>query len=128
MKVLLISPVAMANDSENKAIVSYVKQLKDQGAEVHWPFYDTNQDDPTGGFQICRDNCQKILESDEIHIWYNETSGGSKFDMGAVFMLVEMLGLKKKIVIANDAKVVDDKKKSFFKVFRRLAEKTKNIK
>ena len=46
--------------------------------------------------------------------------------MGGVFMLVEMLGRKKKVVIVNreEAEVLDRKKKnkkSFLKVMKRLA-------
>ena len=127
--IFLISPVHLSSDGTNLRISGYVNQLEKAGAIVHWPIRDTKQDDPTGGFTICRTNCPAILDADEIHIWYDETSNGSKFDMGAVFMLVEMLGAKKKVVIANEkeAKKVDDEnakkrknKKSFFKVFKRL--------
>jgi hypothetical protein len=45
--------------------------------------------------------------------------------MGGVFMLVAMLGIPKKIVIVNDAEIVDNTKKSFYKVFKYLIEKTK---
>lgn len=121
MKVFLISPVRLSSDEINARISAYVKQLEVTGAQVHWPIRDTKQDDPTGGLTICRTNCQAILDADEIHIWYDETSNGSKFDMGAVFMLVEMLGAKKKVVIANENEVIDNTQKSFFKVFKRLA-------
>lgn len=122
-KIFLISPVRLSSDEINVKISGYVKKLEVAGDTVHWPIRDTKQDDPTGGTTICRTNCQAILDADEIHIWYDEMSNGSKFDMGAVFMLVEMLGVKKKVVIANEKEVVDNAKKSFFKVFKRLAKK-----
>lgn len=102
-----------------------MRKLEKAGHKVHWPARDTKQDDPTGGFEICRKNFSEILDAEEVHIWYDETSGGSKFDMGGVFMLVEMLAEKKKIVIANDGEVVDGTKKSFYKVFKRLIKKAK---
>ena len=125
MKIFLISPVKDAESKELERVAAYVATLESAGHKVHWPLTDTKQDDLTGGYEICRTNFATILEADEIHIWYDETSGGSKFDMGGVFMLVEMLGWKKKVVIVNDGEVVDNSKKSFYKVFKHLVEKTK---
>lgn len=124
MKIFLISPVRNADSAVQEQLASYVKTLEDSGCRVHWPMRDTEQNDPSGGYQICRTNFQAILDSDEIHIWYDETSGGSKFDMGGVFMLVEMLGYWKKVVIPNSDAVVDTALKSFFKVFTRVAHNT----
>ena len=125
MKIFLISPVRNAESETQKRIAEYVASLEAVGHRVHWPIRDTKQDDPTGGYEICRANFTGILEADEVYIWYDETSNGSKFDMGGVFMLVAMLGRKKKIVIVNDAEIVDNTKKSFYKVFKHLVEKTK---
>lgn len=125
MKIFLISPVRNAESETQKKIAEYVASLEGAGHQVHWPIRDTKQDDPTGGYEICRTNFRGILQADEIHIWYDETSNGSKFDMGGVFMLVEMLGWKKKIVIVNDGEIVDNTTKSFYKVFKHLVEKTK---
>ena len=135
-KIFLISPVAGASPEDIEAvkqkrpdlikseelrkIYSYVENLEDGGSNVHWPLRDTEQNDPTGGYVICRTNLGEIMEREEVHIWYAETSGGSKFDMGAVFMLVEMLGFEKKLVIVNENEVVDNSKKSLFKVFKNL--------
>lgn len=124
MKIFLICPVRKVDSEVQKRIAAYVASVKDAGHQIHWPFTDTEQNDPTGGYEICKTNFAVILEADEIHIWYDETSGGSKFDMGGVFMLVTMLGWKKKIVIVNDREVVDSTTKSFYKVFKRLAEET----
>lgn len=125
MKIFLISPVAKTEPETQKRIAAYVASLESAGHQVHWPFRDTEQVDPTGGYEICKTNFEGIMQADEIHIWYEETSGGSKFDMGGVFMLIEMLGWKKKIVIVNDGEVVDNNAKSFYKIFKHLVEKTK---
>jgi len=126
--VFFISPVRgimRGEDPELKArLQEYVTSLENQGYKVHWPLRDTPQIDPTGGFVICRTNCKAIIDADEIHIWYDESSNGSKFDMGGVFMLCEMESMRKKIVIANENEIVDTAPKSFFKVFKRLAAKS----
>lgn len=125
MNIFLISPVAKAEPEIQKRIAEYVRNLEEVGHLVHWPIRDTKQDDPTGGYEICKANFSAIIAADEIHIWYDETSGGSKFDMGGVFMLVEMMGRKRKVVIANESEMVDESKKSFYKVMSRLAGKKK---
>lgn len=124
MKIFLISPVRNIEADTKKRIATYVASLEGEGHVVHWPIRDTRQDDPTGGFEICKANFAQILEADEIHIWYDETSSGSKFDMGGVFMLMVTLGREKTIVIANEAEIVDVAPKSFYKVFKHLIERT----
>ena len=116
----IISPVRNIDDETAKKIKEYVELLEKQNHKVHWPARDTPQNDPTGGYQICKTNFEAIMKTRTIHIWYDETSHGSKFDMGGVFMLIEMLGWKKKIIIANENEVIDDTKKSFFKVFKKI--------
>lgn len=126
-KVFLICPVANATPEIRKRLEEYVANLESTGHKVHLPHRDTNQEDATGGYEICKVNFQAIIESEEVHIWYDETSGGSKFDMGGIFMLVVILGHSKKIVIVNEDDVPENNQKSFFKVFRhhlRLKQKT----
>jgi len=117
MKVFLISPVAKATSELNDKIGKHIALLEQSGIKVHWPIRDTNQKDPTGGYEICKINAQAILEADEIQIWYDEQSGGSKFDMGIVFVLTQILGYKKNIVIVNEKEILDNSEKSLFKVF-----------
>ena len=121
MRIFLICPVRYNDTDEQDNIFKYGSSLEERGDIVHWPRRDTEQDDPTGGLNICRMNFKAILNSDEIHIWYNEASNGSKFDMGGVFMLVEVLGYNKRIVLANRDSAIDIQGKSFFKVFNQIA-------
>ncbi|MBI2108755.1 MAG: hypothetical protein HYT93_01050 [Parcubacteria group bacterium] len=123
MKIFLVCPVTNASKKTNAKIAKYVKQLEKQGHRVHWPTLDTEQDDPTGGVNICRTNFQAILDADEVHIWYDEKSYGSKFDMGGVFMLTEMLGIRKRVVVANEVEIKNGPDKSFFLVMKHMAEK-----
>ncbi len=121
-RIFLICPVREADEVLKKWLSDYVAKLEAQGYEVHYPTRDTEQNDPSGGYKICQTNFQALLEADEIHIWYDESSNGSKFDMGGVFML-HMLGIRKKIVIANEHLVLaETQKKSFLKVMRHLVQ------
>jgi len=123
MYIFLISPVRAINDIVFAKVKAYVSRLESEGHIVYWPYRDTAQNDPSGGYNICRANVSGMLGADEIHIWYDETSNGSKFDMGTLFVLVEILGHKKRIVIANeaDAAALDkDNKKSFLKVLQHI--------
>lgn len=124
--VFFISPVKGVMDGQNPELEAklreYVTGLESQGYKVHWPLRDTKQTDITGGVIICRVNFRAIIDATEIHVWHDETSQDSAFDMGGVFMLCEMLGKKKRIVIANEKEIVDKAPKSFHQVFKYLAQ------
>lgn len=126
-RVFFISPVKGVMDGQDPELEgklrAYVTDLESQGYKVHWPLRDTKQFDITGGLIICKVNFRAIIDAHEIHIWYDESSKGSAFDMGGVFMLVEMLGSKKKIVIANESEIVDPAPKSFHKVFKHFVDR-----
>ena len=125
MKIFLICPVRDPDKDTTIAVYEYVADLEAKGHQIYWPTRDTKQNDPSGGYQVCRMNFTAILEADEIHIWYDEKSNGSKFDMGGVFMLIEMLGYNKKIVIVNreEAEALDiNNRKSFLKVMKHLID------
>ncbi len=108
------------NREEQEKIAAYVAKKEAEGYQVYWPARDTEQKDVTGGYMICYTNSQAMLEADEIHVWYNESSGGSKFDIGVAFTLTEIMGLKKKIVRANKDYLCK-KDKSLYKLLRYIA-------
>jgi hypothetical protein len=87
--------------------MAYVRNLEEQGIEVHYPDRDTKQIDSMGGYNIVTDNREALLESDEIHIWFDEKSTGSVFDLGMAW-----LGYKP-LVIANEEEVKRTDYKSF---------------
>ncbi len=67
-----------------------------------------------------------MFEADEVHVWYDEKSVGSKFDLGALFFLCELMKCNKIIHIINkeEAQEMDDladSPKSFFKVLKKMA-------
>jgi hypothetical protein len=100
MKIFFISPVRQATPESKKVCEKYVRELEEAGHEVHWPIRDTDQTDPVG-IRICDTNLSKILEADEIHIWFLKTSTGIHFDLGATYILIRILGYKKKVVFVN---------------------------
>ncbi len=121
-KVFLISPVRNADPAVMALVEAYVRDLETHEYIVHWPSRDTHQNDPTGGWNICVTNFSKMFEADEVHVWYVKTSVGSLFDTGGLFMFVEIMKMKKTIVIANEVDVEDKEPKSFFKVLKRLVK------
>jgi nucleoside 2-deoxyribosyltransferase len=98
-KTFLICPVRNHDMSET---IKYVEMLEADGWTVYWPPRDTNQDDPTG-YQICLDNVGAISEADAVHIVFDPTSEGSKFDLGATF------ALRKPLIVLNTIEPTDGK-------------------
>ena len=120
-RIFLVCPVREVETEMNVKIGEYVEKLRKKGYLVHWPYHDTNQDDPVGT-RILLDNVKAIFESDEVHFWFDKNSAGSHFDLGVTFTLL-CLGYKKKIVFANRKSVKIEKgKKSFPAVVRDLAQ------
>ena len=117
--IYLVCPVRKATAEQTAAIRQYVRQLEDTGHQVYWPARDTEQHDPTGGWQVCEQNGRAIIAADEIHVWWEHSSRGSIFDLGVAWAL-RMMGMRKKLVLANDFDVPDGK--AFEKVLLRWAE------
>lgn len=127
-KIFLISPVRQVTDEINEKVRAYVKKLEAEGNRVHWPIRDTNQVDPSGGINICDSNFREIFNSDEIHVWYLMSSSGIHFDIGGVYMMLRILGIKKKFVFVNSDEfdeVIANNKKSFVHVLKFLDENYK---
>ncbi|OGC54793.1 hypothetical protein A2797_00785 [candidate division WWE3 bacterium RIFCSPHIGHO2_01_FULL_48_15] len=117
-KIFIICPVRNASEESNAYIRGYVERLEERGHKVHWPMRDTKQDDPTGGLMVCRDNFEAILAADEVHIFWDPESRGSRFDGGMLFALLR-LGYRKKIVFINDVRPTPGK--SFENIFLAIA-------
>ena len=109
MKIFLICPVRGITEEEKNVIEQYVLNLEEAGHTVHWPPRDTDQNDSVG-LRICQDNRKALEEAEEIHIWYNETSRGSLFDLGMAF------ALRKKVVLINRKRARRTPHKSFINV------------
>ena len=96
MNIFLISPVAKTNPEIESYINQYIEKQKSQGNTVYYPLIHTIQTSPE--YEICQQNLQAIKNADEVHIYFQETSGGSKFDLGMAF------ALNKKIKLINEIK------------------------
>lgn len=100
-RIYILCPVRKALPETVDAIATYVAQKEKEGHEVYWPKRDTPQDGDPIGLRICRDNGSAIYHADEIHIFWDRESAGSLFDLGMLFMLKEIMGEKKKVVLVN---------------------------
>lgn len=112
MKIFIICTVRGATDEYLKKLYDYVAKLEAEGHEVHLPPRDTNQEDDTGGYQICSDNKDGIVWSDEVHISYNEKSTGTHFDLGMAF------AFGKRIHVFDCPPIDENLPKSFPKMMR----------
>ena len=121
-KVFLICPVRGVDPLTLDRIYSYVLGLSRKDLMVHWPYYDTNQNDPVG-LNICLENIDAIRQASEIHVWYDPASVGSVFDLGAA-LTASLMGTPKKFVIANPDEVHPTDAKSFQNVLLALARNT----
>ena len=101
MKVFVICTVRKANKGYIDKLNRYVHELEIGGANVHLPYRDTNQLE--SGINICKQNREAILNSDEVHIFYNPDSQGTHFDMGMAF------AFQKKIHVIENIKYKEGK-------------------
>ena len=109
MKIFLISTVRLGEDVRASKYVEYMEKL---GHEIHYPIRDTNQIDPTGGWDICKQNMRAIQYCDEVHIFYNPASQGTHFDLGMAFVL----GKKIKLINDREYEELKNQDKSFLKM------------
>lgn len=110
-KVFIISPVRNIDKKTEAKIREYIGQLReDKGYMIYWPLEDTDQNDKVG-LRICHDNRQAIWQAEEIHLWFDTKSDGSRFDLGMFFAF--LMFAKKKLVIINRDEVFSTPDKSF---------------
>ena len=90
MKIFIICPVRNITTEWRNELLNYSQYLESAGHDVHLPFRDVEQEDPTG-FRICREHAMKIYEADEVHIAYDGKSEGWLFDLGMAFVLDKVI-------------------------------------
>jgi hypothetical protein len=106
-KIFLICPVRNATDEQKEKMNKYIEALELDGVSVYYPARDTKQVDETGGWNICTANKNAILGADEIHIFWDEKSTGSLFDLGMAFCA------GKKLIVVNPESIHTENTKSF---------------
>lgn len=108
MKIFLICPVRNANEKQIKLINNYIIKQENLGNTVFYPARDNLlEHSDTCGYDICSVNCNAIKNCDEVHIFWDENSQGSLFDLGSAF------ALNKKLVIVNQDQIKKTDCKSF---------------
>ena len=107
-KIFLICPVRNATDEQRKWIEDFVKEKYADGYIIHAPHLHTRQIDLFGGYAICRQNAEAVATSQEIDIYYDQSSTGSVFDLGVAYALHKPLRLlNKEEIVFNDLDLID---------------------
>lgn len=124
LKVYLICPVRKVDPRTEESIEAYVREFEATGRyEFHFPPRDVDQSNDDGGVRICREHMEAMAECDEVHVWWDDASKGSHYDLGMAAMLRHLLGQEGKsvrVVVANNAGAVTEK--SFQNVLVAMAQ------
>jgi hypothetical protein len=111
LNIYIICPVRSASAGQTAAAMKHVELLEKEGHTVYFPPRDVNQDHPDGANHIVEAELAAIRESQEVHIFWDKSSTGSHFDLGAA------LALNKPIKLITSF-VTDGPEKSYEKVIR----------
>ena len=107
-KIFLICPVRNATYEQRKWIEDFVKEKYNDGYIIHAPHLHTRQMDLFGGYAICMQNAYAVASSQEVDIYYDQSSTGSVFDLGVAYALHKPLRiLNKDDIIFNDSDLID---------------------
>ena len=101
-KIFLICPVRNATEEQRKWIEDFVHNKYNEGYTIHAPHLHTRQTDMFGGYAICKQNAEAVASSQEIDIYYDQSSTGSVFDLGVAYALNKSLRLLNKEEIVFD--------------------------
>ena len=101
-KIFLICPVRNATDEQRKWIEEFVREKYNDGYTIHAPHLHTRQTDLFGGYAICMQNAKAVATSEEIDIYYDQSSTGSVFDLGVAY------ALHKKLIVLNKDEITFD--------------------
>lgn len=99
-KIFLICPVRNATLEQREWIENFVNEKYNEGYIIHAPHLHTRQTDLFGGYAICVQNAEAVATSQEIDIYYDQSSTGSVFDLGVAYALHKPLKLLNKNEIA----------------------------
>ena len=86
MRYYVICPVAYMTDEQYEEMKGTVDVLRRTGNKVHFPPDDVDQNCETG-ITICEAHLKAMKECDAVLLFYAESSGGSKFDLGMAYAL-----------------------------------------
>ena len=107
-KIFLICPVRNATPEQRTWIEEFVRKKCAAGYTIHAPHLHTRQKDLFGGYAICTQNAEAVASSQEIDIYYDQSSTGSVFDLGVAYALHKPLKLlNKEEIVFNDSDIID---------------------
>lgn len=107
-KIFLICPVRNATFEQREWIENFVSEKYSDGYIIHAPHLHTRQTDLFGGYAICVQNAEAVAASQEIDIYYDQSSTGSVFDLGVAYALHKPLKLlNKKEITFNEENFTD---------------------
>lgn len=101
-KIFLICPVRNASVEQRKWIEDFAREKYNEGYVLHVPHLHTRQTDLFGGYAICKQNAEAVAASEEVDIYYDQSSTGSVFDLGVAY------ALNKKLVLLNKDEILFD--------------------
>ena len=123
-KIFLICPVRNATQEQRNWIEKFVVQKYNEGYLIHAPHLHTRQLDLFGGYAICKQNAEAVATSQEIDIYYDQSSAGSVFDLGVAYALHKpLIILNKNEIVFNNEDLID----SIIKEWPYNEEKTKKL-
>lgn len=94
-KIYMVCPVRLCTPELRQKMDRYVGMLEDVlGYEVHYPPRDVDQTNDDGAIRICEAHFKAMLECDEVHLWFDESSLGCHFDAGMAVMLAHFRGVR----------------------------------
>lgn len=124
--IYLICPVRNCSPEVKARMDYYVKYLEDiQGHKVHYPPRDLDQTDKNG-IDILTTHCSAMMGVDEVHIWWDKDSSGSKFDLGMALMCRSAWRADLRFVLANPDEVKETEGKSWENVVLTLCGEKRN--
>ena len=107
-KIFLICPVRNATDEQRKWIEDFAREKQYDGYTIHAPHLHTRQIDLFGGYAVCKQNAEAVASSQEIDIYYDQSSTGSVFDLGVAYALHKPLRLlNKEEITFNEEDLID---------------------
>jgi len=114
MNIYIICPVRNQEKDQGICIEEYISELEKEN-KVFYPMRDAPQESKTG-YEIVESELKAIIESDEIHVFWDLNSKGSHFDLGMCY------ALNKKIIIKQLFQE-DGKDKSYIKVIKEYSNR-----
>jgi hypothetical protein len=124
LKVYLICPVRNVEPRQAEEIRRYVQEMEAGGKyEFHFPPRDVDQSNDDGGVRICQQHMEAMAGCDAVHVWWDDSSKGSHYDLGMAAMLrhlAKQQGRNVAVVVANCTTTVQEK--SFQNVLVALAQ------